>query len=81
VFADDIAHAALGYPSLHLHLIASQRRGRLTPEQVAATVAAPHEDVWVYMCGPLEMMRTFDKQLHKRGFPRRHIVWERFEIR
>jgi len=33
------------------------------------------------MCGPLEMMRTFEKQLHRLGFPRRHIVWERFEIR
>jgi ferredoxin-NADP reductase len=74
LFADDIVEAALRHPSLNLHLVASQRQGRLTPEQVAAAVAAPHKDVWVYMCGPLEMMRTFEKQLHRLGFPRRHIV-------
>jgi predicted ferric reductase len=81
LFTEEIVQAALGHPSLNLHLVASRRQGRLTPEQVAATVTAPHEDVWVYMCGPLEMMRTFAKQLTKLGFPRRHIVWERFEIR
>jgi predicted ferric reductase len=81
LFADEIVQAACRHPSLKLHLVASQRQGRLTPEQVAATVAAPYEDVWVYMCGPLEMMGTFERQLRKLGFPRRHIVWERFEIR
>jgi hypothetical protein len=44
-------------------------QARLTPEQVAAANAAPHDGVWVGMCGPLEMMRTFDKQLHKLRFP------------
>jgi predicted ferric reductase len=66
---------------VNLHLISSQLQGRLTPHQVADAVAAPHDDVSVYMCGPLEMMRTFAKELIKLGFTRRNINWERFEIR
>jgi predicted ferric reductase len=80
-FAGELLEAARGHPSLNLHLVASRREGRLTPDQVLAAVAAPHDDVWVYMCGPLQMMRTFEQQFRQHGFPRRHIVWERFEIR
>jgi predicted ferric reductase len=81
LFADEIVAAALDHPCLRLHLIASRTEGRLTPEQIAASVAAPHEEVWVYMCGPLEMMRSFERQLRMLGFSRPHIIWERFEIR
>jgi predicted ferric reductase len=80
-FAGDLVGATLAHSTVHLHLIASRREGRLTPDQVLAATAAPYDDVWVYMCGPLHMMRTFEKQLRQHGFPRRHIIWERFEIR
>jgi len=81
LFTEEIVAAALNHPSLRLHLIGSRTEGRLTPEQIAASVTAPREDVWVYMCGPLEMMRSFERQLRTLGFPRRHIIWERFEVR
>jgi ferredoxin-NADP reductase len=62
-------------------MIASRRDGRLTPEQVAAAVPEPHGPVWVYMCGPLAMMRTFEEDLRSLGFAKRRIIWERFEVR
>jgi predicted ferric reductase len=81
LFADEITSAARNYPSLQLRLVASEREGRLSPEQVAAVVPEPHGPVWVYMCGPLDMMRTFEKDLRRLGFAKRRIVWERFEVR
>ena len=81
LFLGDVSTAAQQNPSLHLHLIASSRDGRLTPEQVADAIPVPRDDVFVYMCGPLTMMRTFEKRLQQLGFQKRHIIWERFEVR
>jgi predicted ferric reductase len=81
LFAAEATAAAHRHPSLRLHLISSRQEGRLTPQQVASAVADPHNQVWVYMCGPLAMMRTFEKELRRLGFARRRIIWERFEVR
>jgi predicted ferric reductase len=81
LFLENISTAAQRHPSLHLHLVVTGRDGRLTPEQVAEALPGRHDDVWVYMCGPLAMMRSFEKRLQQLGFPKRHIIWERFEVR
>jgi ferredoxin-NADP reductase len=33
------------------------------------------------MCGPTEMMRTFQKELRANGAVRHHIRWEQFGLR
>jgi ferredoxin-NADP reductase len=34
-----------------------------------------------HMCGPPEMMRTFQKELRAHGAARHHIRWEQFGLR
>jgi ferredoxin-NADP reductase len=44
-------------------------------------VQRPLDEVWIYMCGPAQMMRSFERGFEQLGVPRSHIFWEQFELR
>jgi predicted ferric reductase len=65
LFVDEITAATARYPSLTLHLIRTDHDPPLTPGQIWS--AHPMARSSVYMCGPPEMMRTFQKELRAHG--------------
>jgi predicted ferric reductase len=80
-YLEEIKEAAAQQPSLRMHLVVSEREGHLTPENVAKAVQAPLEEVWIYMCGPAQMMRSFERRFGQLGVRRSRIFWEHFELR
>jgi len=79
LFVDEITAATARYPSLTLHLIRTDHDPPLTPGQIWS--AHPMARSSVYMCGPPEMMRTFQKELRAHGVAPDHIRWEQFGLR
>ena len=77
----EIREAVVQQPSLRVHLVVSEREGHLTPEEVARVVQRPLEEAWIYMCGPAQMMRSFERGFGHLGVPRGRIFWEHFELR
>ena len=80
-FLEEIQEAAEQQPSLRVHLVLSEREGRLTPDQVARVVQTPLDEVWIYMCGPAQMMRSFERRFGQLGVARSRIHWEHFQLR
>lgn len=81
IFLDEIHAAAARHPSLRVHLIASDRDGRLTARLVAQAAGASLGRRSVYMCGPAAMMRSFERSFRGLGVPAGRIRWEQFGIR
>jgi predicted ferric reductase len=79
LFADEITAATARYPSLTFRLIRTDRDPPLTPSQIWS--AHPITRSSVYMCGPPEMMRAFQKELRAHGVAPDHIRWEQFGLR
>ena len=79
LFVDEVAEATARHQSLRLHLIRADRDPRLTPERIVAE--HPIANSSVYMCGPPEMMRAFEKRLRALGARPGHIRWEQFGLR
>jgi predicted ferric reductase len=80
VYLDEIAAAAAAHPSLRPHLVSSDRDGLLTPEAVMTDQPAG-SDAWIYMCGPPQMMHSFEAGFRRRGVPPGRIRWEQFDSR
>ena len=66
VYVDEIHSVADRYPSLRLHLVSADTDGLLTADRVISAVS-PGIKPWVYMCGPPPMMKTFSRDLRRRG--------------
>jgi predicted ferric reductase len=79
LFVDEIVAATVRHPSLTLHFLRTDRDARLKPEQIWA--GQPMARRSVYMCGPAEMMRAFEKELRAHGVASDHIRWEQFGLR
>jgi predicted ferric reductase len=79
LFVDEITAATARYPSLTLHLIRTDRDPPLTPAHILS--AHPITPSSVYMCGPPQMMRTFQQELRTHGVAPEHIRWEQFGLR
>jgi predicted ferric reductase len=79
LFAGEITAATARYPSLALRLIRTDRDPPLTPGQIWS--ANPITRSSVYMCGPPEMMRTFQKELRAHRVAPDHIRREQFGLR
>jgi predicted ferric reductase len=77
LYHEEIHSAADLHPSLRLHLICADTDGRLSADTVVSAVA-PDIKPWVYMCGPPAMMKTFSRELRRRGIPASRVRWERF---
>ena len=79
LFLDEIKDATRKYPSLKLHLVRTDRDLQLSPQQIYTE--HPMGQCSVYMCGPPDMMRAFEKEFRKHGTPRNQIRWEQFGLR
>jgi predicted ferric reductase len=79
LFVAEIEAAQVQHPSLKLHLVRTDHDAPLTPERIWS--AHPMAHCSVYMCGPPEMMRTFEKDLRANGVAPDHIRWEEFGLR
>jgi len=80
-FAAEIRVAAGRCASLAVHLIDTSIQGRLTTEQIMATVGGDGRGLSVFMCGPAGMLSTFQTGLRLAGVRGRHIHREYFDWR
>jgi predicted ferric reductase len=80
-FAAEIREIADRHASLHAHLIDTVVQGRLTTERVLAVADGDRNRLSVFMCGPCEMLRSFQMQMRLAGVPARRIHREYFDWR
>ncbi len=80
-FAAEIRAIADRHESLHAHLIDTAVQGRLTAERVLAVADGDRSRLSVFMCGPREMLRSFQTQLRLGGVPAKRIHREYFDWR
>ena len=80
-FAEEIRGIADRHDSLSAHLIDTSTAGRLTTDHVLATAGGDAGGLSVFMCGPREMLRTFQSQLRVAGVRARNIHREYFDWR
>ena len=80
-YLEEMQEAAEQQRALRVHLVLSEREGHLAPDDVSKVVQAPLDEVWIYMCGPAPMMRSFERRFGQLGVPRSRIFWEHFELR
>jgi predicted ferric reductase len=80
-FGAEIREIAHRHESLHAHLIDTVADGRLTAEQVLAVADGDRNRLSVFMCGPREMLRSFQAQLRLAGVPAKRIHREYFDWR
>ncbi len=73
--------ADAAFPNFRLHVIASERDGRLTAARIAETVAAPLRDAEIFFCGPVSMRRQLAHDFRAAGVPAKRFHFEEFEIR
>ena len=65
----------------YVHWISSQK-GRIDADRVSEILGGDDElrRRIILMCGPPQMMRSISKQLHKKGIPYRHMLFEDFQM-
>ncbi|MEZ5100736.1 MAG: hypothetical protein R3C15_13240 [Thermoleophilia bacterium] len=80
-FAAEVREIAAAHHGLRAHVVDTERRGRLTAEEVLATVDAAPERLSVFLCGPEPMVRTFQAAFRRAGVPRTAIHREYFDWR
>ncbi|MDR1999793.1 MAG: hypothetical protein LBQ06_07660 [Frankiaceae bacterium] len=80
-FADELTALAARHTGVRLHLVDSSTQGRLDTATVLATVATEPRQLSVFMCGPNQMLATFERELRAAGVPRRNVVREYFDLR
>ena len=79
--ADEITGIAAQHPPLSVHLIETDRDGRLTPERILSTVGSRPAELSVFMCGPAPMLRQFERSFRRSGVRRANIHREYFDWR
>jgi predicted ferric reductase len=80
VYFDEIEAAAGRHPTLHPHLVETDRDGLLTAERTVSGHPAG-TDLWIYMCGPPAMMTALGNGFRALGIPAARVRWENFDIR
>jgi predicted ferric reductase len=80
LYVDELDAAVARHPSLRMHIVCSDRDGRLSADDVLPEGAAGMQR-WIFMCGPPPMMRALDKGFRRLGVPAGRIRWEQFEVR
>jgi predicted ferric reductase len=79
--ADEITEIVARHDPLSVHLVETDRDGRLTPEGVLATVPHKPSELSVFMCGPAPMLRQFERAMRRGGVRRANIHREYFDWR
>lgn len=80
-FNEEIAAIAKDNIALRFHPVDTSVDGRLTPDQVLATLGDERRDVSVFLCGPAPMLRDFQIKLRSNGIASRRIHREYFDWR
>ncbi|MES1248378.1 MAG: ferredoxin reductase family protein [Actinomycetota bacterium] len=80
-FAAEIVELAADQAGLRVHLVDTERDGRLTPESVLAALGGDTRRLSVFMCGPAAMLRTFQTGLRLAGVRGRDVHREHFDWR
>jgi predicted ferric reductase len=81
LFWDEIKAAERLHGRLRVHLIVSGRDGPLTLPRVASIIDGRLRDREVYLCGPVPMIRTFQRDLRRAGVPASSLHFEEFSFR
>jgi len=80
-FAEEIRAIVARHDSLHAHLIDTSVEGRLTAEDIMARAGAGAGDLSIFMCGPQDMVQTFQAGFRRAGIPARRVRHEYFNWR
>ncbi|MDE8586493.1 ferredoxin reductase family protein [Arthrobacter sp. NQ4] len=80
-FAEEIIAIARNHPRLKVHVVDTERDGRLTPAAVMAAVGTEPRLLSVFMGGPDAMLRQFRKAFRAAGVRRLNIHREYFQWR
>ena len=81
LFSDEIASADSRYDHFRHHIKVSSQDGNLTVEEIASRCEGEIRDRHVYMCGPIAMMDSMERQFKKMGVPAENIHYEEFNFR
>ncbi|MFC6022558.1 ferric reductase-like transmembrane domain-containing protein [Plantactinospora solaniradicis] len=81
LFQDEMRAAAVRNPGLRVHLNVSAETGSLTVDRIVADQAADLADADVFMCGPVPMVKAFERGFRRRGLPSARIHFEEFSFR
>jgi predicted ferric reductase len=80
-FADELKTLAAQHAGFRLHLVDTSVQGRLDAQTVLAVTGADPHRLSVFMCGPSQMLATFERRFRTADVPRRNIVREHFDLR
>ncbi len=78
-FMSELQQAAASYPNIHLHLVRTEKEGRLTVEKISQHVTDYKQRV-VFLCGPPPMMKSLRQQFNKLGLGHSRIISEEFSL-
>ena len=81
IFVDEIKEAAKKNPRLKAHIRFSSTDGSLTVEDIVKNARGDIREHYVYMCGPLPMVQSFEKKFQDAGVPSGNIHYEEFNFR
>lgn len=81
LFWDEIQTVGRQHDNLQVHLNTSAHDGRLTVQEIAALSRGEVRETDIYLCGPVPMIRTFERDLRRAGVPTSSIHFEEFSFR
>ncbi len=81
LFWEECVAAAQKYNDFHPSLRITSREGSLTAENIIESTQGELSNRDIFMCGPLRMMESFNRQFRRLGVPARKIHYEEFNFR
>lgn len=81
VFVDEIEETVKKHPRLNCHIRFSATDGSLTIDDIVKNAGGRMGDQEVYMCGPLPMVKAFEKKFLEQGVAPNSIHYEEFNFR
>lgn len=81
LFVEEIQAAAAKNPRLKIHIRYSATQGSLTVDDIVKNTNGNPAEYHTYLCGPLPMIKAFEKKLIDCGMPKDNIHYEEFNFR
>ena len=81
LFADEIELAAHQDDCFRPHLRISAQERNFTAQQIAQACEGAISDKHIFMCGPIAMMDSMERQFKRLGVPGKNIHYEEFNFR